>query len=99
MNAEFCKKLFEIDNVTSVKWTSPDFYQLLRLKDITNGEMAVMNGSDEMLLSGLCAGADGGIGATYNYHQLENIRGIYDSFKEGNIEKKHADFKCAQRKL
>lgn len=40
MSADFAKRLFEIDNVTAIKWTSTDFYQMLRLKDITNGEMA-----------------------------------------------------------
>ena len=35
---------------------------------------------------GLCAGADGGIGTTYNF-MLEIIRGIYDNFAAGDIEK------------
>ena len=89
MNADFAARLFEIDNVTAIKWTSSDFYQLLRLKDITSGEMTVMNGSDEMLLSGLCAGADGGIGTTYNF-QLKNIRGLYDAFRQADMEKARA---------
>lgn len=84
MSAEFAKRLFEIDNVTAIKWTSTDFFGLTRLKNITNGDMAVMNGFDEMLLSGLAAGADGGIGSTYNF-QLKNIRGVYDSFLNGDI--------------
>lgn len=32
MDAEFGKRLFEIDNVTSIKWTSSDFYQMSMLK-------------------------------------------------------------------
>lgn len=86
MNAEFVKRLFEIDNVTSIKWTSSDFYQMMILKEITNGEMDVINGFDEMLLMGLCAGADGGIGTTYNY-QLEYVKGVYESFLHGDIKK------------
>ena len=85
MSAEFAKRLFEIDNVAAVKWTSTDFYGLARLKEITNGEMAVMNGFDDMLLSGLSAGADGGIGTTYNY-ALKHIRRIYDSFIRRDTE-------------
>ncbi len=54
MDAEFGKRLFEIDNVTSIKWTSSDFYQLSQLKELTNGEMGIINGYDEMLLMGLC---------------------------------------------
>lgn len=86
MSAEFGKRLFEIDNVTSIKWTSSDFYQMMILKNITHGEMGIINGFDEMLLMGLCAGADGGIGTTYNY-QLEYVKGVYNSFLSGNINK------------
>lgn len=86
MDARFAKRLFEIDNVTSIKWTSSDFYQMLMLKEITNGEMGVINGFDEMLLSGLSAGADGGIGSTYNY-QLENVKGVYEAFTDNDINR------------
>lgn len=73
MDAPFGKRLFEIDNVTSIKWISSDFYQMMLLKELTNGEMDIINGCDEMLLMGLCAGADGGIGTTYNY-QLPYVK-------------------------
>lgn len=85
MDAKFAKRLFEIENVTSIKWTSSDFYQMMILKSITNGEMGIFNGFDEMLLMGLCAGADGGIGTTYNY-QLEYVKGVYNSFIYGDIK-------------
>lgn len=39
-----------------------------------------------MLLSGLSAGADGGIGSTYNY-QLENVKGVYEAFADNDINK------------
>lgn len=84
INAEFAAKMFEVDNITAIKWTSPNYYEMIKLKDMTNGEMNVINGPDEMLLMGLNAGADGGIGTTYNV-QLENIKAVYDSFKAGNI--------------
>jgi len=84
MNATFAAKAFEIDNVTAIKWTSSNYYEMMRLKDLTHGEMNIINGPDEMLLMGLNAGADGGIGTTYNF-QMENIRGVYDCFKRGDI--------------
>ena len=46
-------------------------------------ELTVFNGYDEMLLSGLSAGADGGIGSTYNV-LTPAIRGVYDSFRAGD---------------
>lgn len=93
LTPDFIAKLFhEIDNVTSIKWTSSDYYGLMKLKQLTNGEINVMNGPDEMLLMGLTAGADGGIGATYNF-MFPLFRGVYDNFKAGNLEmaKKYQD--------
>ena len=86
MNANFAARMFEIDNVTAIKWTSSNFFEMSRLKDITHGEMNIINGPDEMLLMGLNAGADGGIGTTYNF-QLETIKGIYNAFKNGDVQK------------
>ena len=85
INAQIGAKLFEIDNVTAIKWTSSDYFGMMRLKDLTHGEMNIINGPDEMLLMGLSAGADGGIGTTYNF-QMETIRKVYDSFISGDIE-------------
>ena len=84
MTAAFAARVFEIDNVTAIKWTSPNFYQLASLKDMTHGEMNVINGPDEMMLSGLSAGADGAIGTTYNF-QLDSALGVYESFVRGDL--------------
>ena len=85
INADIAAKMFEIDNVTAIKWTSSDYYQMMRLRDLTKGEMNIINGPDEMLLMGLSAGADGGIGTTYNF-MFDIIRGIYDNFIRGDLE-------------
>jgi N-acetylneuraminate lyase len=85
INADIAAKMFEIDNVTAIKWTSSDYYQMMRLRDLTKGEMNIINGPDEMLLMGLSAGADGGIGTTYNF-MFDIIRGIYDNFVKGDLE-------------
>ncbi|MBO4951129.1 MAG: dihydrodipicolinate synthase family protein [Clostridia bacterium] len=85
-NAKIAAKMFEIDNITAIKWTSSDYYEMIRLKDITNGEMNIINGPDEMLLMGLNAGADGGIGTTYNF-MFDIIKAVYDNFEKGNLAK------------
>lgn len=85
VNAEFAARMFEVDNVTAIKWTSSDYYGMLRLKDMTHGEMNILNGPDEMLLMGLGAGADGGIGTTYNF-QLDTIRSVYTRFRAGDVD-------------
>lgn len=87
-DAQFAARVFEVDNVTAIKWTSSDYYGMMRLKDLTHGEMNIINGPDEMLLMGLNAGADGGIGTTYNF-QIDNIKGVYDSFIKGDLVSAH----------
>ncbi|MBP3362015.1 MAG: dihydrodipicolinate synthase family protein [Clostridia bacterium] len=85
MSAELIAKIYEIDNVTGVKWSSNNLYQMMMLKDKTHGEMNIINGPDELLISGLAAGADAGIGATYNVMLPEFLK-IYSCFKSGNID-------------
>ena len=84
VNAEFAARVFGIDNVTAIKWTSSDYYGMIKLKEMTHGEMNIINGPDEMLLMGLNAGADGGIGTTYNF-LYPVIHRVYRNFVEGNI--------------
>ena len=88
MKADWVAKCFEVDNITAIKWTSSTYDQVVRLKDLTRGEMNIINGPDEMLLMGLNAGADGGIGTTYNY-LLPHYKQIFASFHQG-------DFRTAQ---
>lgn len=78
----FCR-LFEIDNITGVKWTSSNYYELIKLRERCP-EANIFNGPDEMLVCGLSAGADGGIGSTYNV-MYPLIRSIYDHFRTGNM--------------
>ncbi|MDR2687437.1 MAG: dihydrodipicolinate synthase family protein, partial [Oscillospiraceae bacterium] len=58
--------LLEIPGIVGLKWTSPDYYAMSRIKQLAGGDINVINGPDETLLCGLCMGADGGIGSTYN---------------------------------
>ena len=53
------------EHIRAVKFTSRDLYLLERVKR-AYPEKTVLNGCDEVLFSGLAAGADGAIGATYN---------------------------------
>ena len=80
---EMAARIFEIDNVSGIKWTSPNYFGMNVLKQLTHGEMNIINGPDEMLLMGLNAGADGGIGSTYNF-MLPKIKKVYKEFTLGN---------------
>ncbi len=84
LNAEQLHALLTIPNVAGMKFTSSDFYLLERLIT-THPDKVFYNGSDEMLLSGLAAGADGGIGTTYNF-QPERMLAIYRLYREGRMQ-------------
>ena len=85
MPAELVAKLFEEENITGVKWTLNNYYGMMELKEKTNGELNIINGPDEMLLQGLSAGANAGIGTTYNV-MLPMYKEIYRAFTSGDIE-------------
>lgn len=84
MTADLIARIFEIDNVTGVKWSSNNYFEMMKLKDKTHGEMNIINGPDELLVSGLAAGADAGIGSTYNLMLPEFVK-IYNCYKSGNM--------------
>lgn len=86
LNAETVARLFQVDQITGVKWTVNNYFEMMKLKDMTNGEMNIINGPDEMLVAGLASGADAGIGTTYNVMLPEYLK-IYRNFKAGNVEK------------
>ncbi len=86
MSAKLISHIFEIDNVSGVKWSSGNYYELLKLKDMTHGEMNIINGPDEMLISGLAAGADAGVGSTYNC-MMPQFKQIYTHFVNGETQK------------
>jgi N-acetylneuraminate lyase len=86
MPAELVAKLFALENITGVKWTLNNYYGMMELKRITEGKMNIINGPDEMLLQGLSAGADAGIGTTYNV-MLPMYKEIYRAFCAGDMEK------------
>lgn len=84
LSAAQVAKIFEIDNVTGVKWTLSNYFELMKLKDLTHGEMNIINGPDETLVQGLAAGCDAGIGTSYNV-MLPKYLEIYRRFTSGDI--------------
>ena len=88
MSAEFAAKCFEIDNVTAIKWSSQNYDEMKKLKELTHGEMDIMNGHDGALITGLESGADGGIGLSYNF-MLYRYIDIYNKFLNNELEAAH----------
>jgi N-acetylneuraminate lyase len=71
-------------NIAGVKYTAMDLYTLERFKYL-NPNMTIFNGFDEVFLYGLMAGADGGIGSTYNF-MPKKYRKLLDLFNAGKYD-------------
>jgi N-acetylneuraminate lyase len=84
IKAEMVEKMLGIRNMIGLKWTSYDYYEMRKIKELNGGDINVINGPDETLLCGLVMGADGGIGATYNPMPKVFVK-IYESFMSGNM--------------
>lgn len=81
---KFTEQVIAIDNVIGLKMSIPDYYAFERIKCVNGGDINVLNGPDEYMLSGLAMGADGAIGTSYNLMPAQAC-GIYDSFKAGKL--------------
>lgn len=81
----YANEIMKIENVIGIKMSIADYYKFERLKSVNDGDINVLNGPDESMLSGLVMGADGAIGTTYNF-MPETACKIYDNFKQGNME-------------
>lgn len=68
-----------------IKFTSNDLLLMNQIR-INHPEKIIFNGYDEICLSGLAAGADGGIGGTYNF-MAEKFIGIQNAFLNNEIAK------------
>jgi N-acetylneuraminate lyase len=84
MGADEIASFLADDRFAGVKYTSNDFFTLERCKALYPDKL-FFNGYDEMLLSGLAMGADGGIGSTYNF-MADKFVLIRKLFLEGKID-------------
>ena len=95
MGADVIESFLGDDRFAGMKFTANDFFTLERCKT-KYPDKIVYNGFDEMLLSGLCMGADGGIGSTYNF-MADKFVNIVKYFKEGDIKRAQDEQREANR--
>jgi N-acetylneuraminate lyase len=77
-------RLLNLPGVIGIKQTSIDMYQMEQLHRAFPGKL-LLNGYDEMLLSGLVSGANGGIGSTYNILGARYL-GLWAKLRAGEVE-------------
>jgi len=73
--------LVTLPGVGALKQTSGDLFQMEQIRR-EHPDLVLYNGYDEIFASGLLAGADGGIGSTYNIMGWR-YQGIVKALKEG----------------
>lgn len=73
-----------IPNLAGVKFTFENLMDLAQCVRLDDGRFDVVFGRDEMLLSGLAAGAKGAIGSTYNFAAPVYLR-IFNAFANGDL--------------
>jgi len=93
---ELVEAFTNVPGLVGLKFTHSDMFLLWWIIETSGGQLAVLNGSDQMLFHGLSTGACGGIGSTYNY-QMRTMVSIYKAVKAGNFEAaKQAQWKANQ---
>ncbi len=73
-----------LPSLVGVKYSAPTVYELQACAGVAGGRYNLLFGSDEMLLSGLVAGAHGAVGSTYNF-AMPLYRRIIAAFAVDNI--------------
>ena len=84
LDMEQISRLFDLDNVAGIKFTSGDIFLLERLRK-QYAEKVLMFGYDEMMFSGAFLGADGFIGSTYNV-TAPLAKNIWNAVRDGRNE-------------
>lgn len=73
-----------LPSLSGIKFTSPDIHEYQSCLNLSEGKYQILYGMDEMLLSGLAAGAECMIGSTYNF-MAPLYHKIMEEFKNGNL--------------
>lgn len=87
--ADMIKTISRDTAVSGLKFTSYDFFTLMQMRAEAPEGFTILNGGDEVFLFGLLAGADGGVGTTYNVMPRQ-FCDLYRAFAAG-------DFAAAKR--
>jgi len=74
-----------LPTLAGIKYTDATVNEYQTLLEFQEGRFDVLFGRDEMLLSGLAAGAGGAIGSTYNFAAPLYTR-LIRAFRQGNLE-------------
>jgi len=83
--ANMLEELSKEPNIKGIKFTGYNFYELMNMRSVVPDSFSILNGGDEVMMFGLLAGVNGGVGATYNIMPTQFCR-LYDAWHAGDIE-------------
>ena len=83
MTVSLMRELLRLPTVKGIKFSDYNHF-LMRQIALLGSELLVYSGNDEVFLSGLVMGANGGIGLTYNF-MPQLFVGIYQAFHAGDL--------------
>jgi N-acetylneuraminate lyase len=93
LNLEQINTLISLPGVGALKQTSGDLYEMEKIRR-AHPDLVLYNGYDEIFASGLLAGADGGIGSTYNVMGWRYMA-IKKAVQEGDVQRaRHLQSEC-----
>jgi len=82
---DFLSEFGAIEGVQGVKYTGKDLYLMYCIHYLSEGKIKVWSGHDQMALAGLVMGAEGVIGANYNYLPELYVE-MYEAFQKGDLQ-------------
>lgn len=80
----FLELMDDVPNFSGIKFTDYDLPFFNRLVAISNGQLNLLTGPDELFVAGLIMGSDGAIGTTYNLMPTQFIK-MYKNFLNNNV--------------
>ncbi len=96
MSPELLVRMFEsIDNVTMVKESTGDLSRMLRIAELSGGQLPFYNGSNPLVLDALRAGAAGWCTAAPCLRPQPCID-LYEAVRAGELQKAQSDLHRAQ---
>jgi N-acetylneuraminate lyase len=84
ITARTMARLLDIPSVRGIKYSSYNLYDMHKIVELAPDRLSVLSGFDEVCLAGLCMGAHGAIGSTYNVMPA-TFSALYAAVRAGDL--------------
>lgn len=84
--AQYLEAMRAVPNFAGIKFTDTNFYLFQQLVDLSEGQLNLITGPDEMCVAGMVMGSDAAIGTTYNVMPKRYVE-MRRAFEAGDIRR------------